>query len=258
MKWFLILFPSLLFGEIYDCFLFNNELDLLEIRLEEMNEHVDYFVLVEAVETFRGNPKPLHFNDNKERFAKFADKIIHLVNSHRLPTSNPWAREKFQRNYIQKALWNCKRNDMIILSDVDEIVRKEKILPLIEKARLSPIACKQKVYRFRFNRYNPIEWYGSIAMPFHILKEKTPEGIRRMRNKIEYLDNGGWHFTSIGSVDNQILKFQSYSHVGYDIPKNNTREKIIEKMHTYPIVEIDETFPKYLRENTEKFKGLID
>ena len=64
---------------IYDCFPFFNELDLLEIRLNELSGVVDRFVLSEAELTHNGDRKPLYFNEHKDRFAKFADKIIHII-----------------------------------------------------------------------------------------------------------------------------------------------------------------------------------
>ena len=65
--------------KVYDCFNFFNELDILDIRLHELNDVVDKFVLIESVETFTGKSKPLFYNDNKERFKKFEDKIIHII-----------------------------------------------------------------------------------------------------------------------------------------------------------------------------------
>ena len=62
--------------KIYDCFIFFNELDLLEIRLKTLEKVVDYFLLVEATKTHRGQDKPLYFNENKERFKKWEKKII--------------------------------------------------------------------------------------------------------------------------------------------------------------------------------------
>ncbi|HZX73462.1 MAG TPA: hypothetical protein VFE57_03515, partial [Cyclobacteriaceae bacterium] len=64
---------------VVDCFTFFNELDLLEIRLNILNETVDRFVLVEATRTFQNNPKPLYFNENKKRFEAFLPKITHII-----------------------------------------------------------------------------------------------------------------------------------------------------------------------------------
>ena len=122
---------------IYDCFSFFNELDILEIRLNTLNEVVDKFVLVEAPWTFTGNPKPLYFEENKERFKLFLDKIIHIV-ADQPPVSptvtereNAWIRESHQRNSINAGLNNAKNNDLIIISDLDEIPNPQIIKKII-------------------------------------------------------------------------------------------------------------------------------
>ena len=74
--------------KLIDCFIFYNELQLLLFRLEELYEIVDYFVLVESTVTFTGNAKPLYFEQHKELFHKYIDKIIHIVEEDKLQTNN--------------------------------------------------------------------------------------------------------------------------------------------------------------------------
>lgn len=112
---------------VYDCFCFYNELDLLEIRLNILNGCVDKFVLVEATRTQRNNPKPLYFAENKERYKKFEDKIIHLVLDEYPEHIEQWTIENLQRNYIMKGLEQCSDDDIILISDLDEIPRPEYI-----------------------------------------------------------------------------------------------------------------------------------
>ena len=112
---------------IYDCFTFYNELDLLEIRLNELDPIVDHFVLCEAPVTFKGKPKPLLFKENRERFERFLPKIAHIVVDD-MPTgpdkkSVYWQRQTFQRNAIRRGLGDADADDFIILSDLDEIPR---------------------------------------------------------------------------------------------------------------------------------------
>jgi hypothetical protein len=113
--------------KVYDCFSFFNELDVLEIRLNELDKYVDYFVLVEMTVTHKGDPKPLYFEQNKKRFDKFLHKIIHIVVADYPQVNDPWIREHYQRNCIERGLNNCNNNDIIIISDVDEIPRGTKI-----------------------------------------------------------------------------------------------------------------------------------
>src|SRR5690349_24880068 len=116
----------------YDCFTFFNELDLLEIRLNVLNPVVDKFVLVESTRTFQNKPKPLYFQQNATRFSAFKDKIIHIVVD-QFPDfgdwteANSWTLEHHQRNSINRGLTRCTRDDVVIISDLDEIPRPETI-----------------------------------------------------------------------------------------------------------------------------------
>lgn len=119
--------PTLIFAKIYDCFPFFNELELLQIRLGELNDTVDYFVLVESIETQRGTPKKLFFEENKHLFAPYLHKIIHVAVRENHPEFSMWEREHFQRNCIARGLKNCKDKDIILISDLDEIPKKNCI-----------------------------------------------------------------------------------------------------------------------------------
>ncbi|MFA5934671.1 MAG: hypothetical protein WC827_02185 [Candidatus Paceibacterota bacterium] len=108
--------------KIYDCFTFFNELDVLEIRLNILNDKVDYFVLVEATTTHSGKKKELYFENNKSRYSKFLNKIIHVIVDD-MPElkDDRWVLENFQRNAIMRGLSDCKEDDVIMISDLDEI-----------------------------------------------------------------------------------------------------------------------------------------
>ena len=117
--------------------MFLNELDLLEIRLGELYDFVDKFVLVETNYTHQGNKKPYYYDENKSRFSDFNDKIIHLkidykshlyksddTQNHYLP---PWVNDHNQRNMIMRGLEECNYSDWILMSDVDEIPHRHII-----------------------------------------------------------------------------------------------------------------------------------
>ena len=59
--------------KIIDCFIFYNEMKMLEFRLKELNDVVDFFVLVESTKTFTGNDKELFFEQNKENFKEYTN-----------------------------------------------------------------------------------------------------------------------------------------------------------------------------------------
>ena len=108
---------------LVDAFMFYNELDILELRLETLDKYVDKFVLVEAEVNHVGGPKKLFFEENKDRYVKWLPKIIHVVvTADEAPTDeNPWSREKFQRNCIKRGLATIPDDATVMISDVDEI-----------------------------------------------------------------------------------------------------------------------------------------
>ena len=142
-------------ANVYDCFTFFNEMDILEIRLNELDEVVDYFVIVESTRTFQKKEKPLYLNLDDERIIKFKDKIIHIVVDEfpnfftywRVPKT--WDYENHQRNAIARGLKNVSPDDIIIVSDVDEIPSAKKI---IENLNLNqPIVFQQKFFYYFLN-----------------------------------------------------------------------------------------------------------
>lgn len=94
-------------SKVWDCFLFNCELELLSFRLNELSQCVDFFVLVEATTTFRGEPKPLYYAQNKSSYQEFQNQIIHVVvDDMPTETDSPWAREKYQHAAILMRILN--------------------------------------------------------------------------------------------------------------------------------------------------------
>lgn len=106
---------------IYDTFMFFNELELLELRLNELNGVVDKFVLVEATRTFTNKPKPLYYAENKQRFSQFNDKIIHIIVDDSPDSDNPWVLDRYQKNCVGRGLRNAAPDDIVVFSDADEI-----------------------------------------------------------------------------------------------------------------------------------------
>ena len=92
---------------IVDTFMFYNELDVLETRLRKLSPHVDLFVLVESKVTHNGNPKPLYFEENKERYTEWLPKLRHVIAEDMPTDENPWGREKYQRHCILKGILVC-------------------------------------------------------------------------------------------------------------------------------------------------------
>jgi beta-1,4-mannosyl-glycoprotein beta-1,4-N-acetylglucosaminyltransferase len=284
---------------IYDCFTFFNELELLEIRLHELAEVVDKFVLVEATRTFQKKPKPLYFEENKQRFALFLDKIIHIkVDKYptffsQLKPVKTWHYENSQREWILKALVNCKPDDQIIISDIDEIPKAEKVKEFSQKAGIKVFEQRYLCYflnylciYYHINPPNPKMvvyaqsnqngigyWRGTVMLSYQDLtkKIKTIKEARVQRSTETpdtlVVKEGGWHFSFLGGLEKIIEKLQAYSHTEFnnDYFRNKERirrliekgEDIYENGNRYQAVAIDETFPAYLSKNQAQFSHLI-
>ena len=112
---------------IYDVFNFFNELELLEIRLHELDDYVDRFVLVESTSTFQNNPKKLYYEENKEQFKQWHHKITHVIIDDSPQTTDTWAVETFQFNAATRGLQDLKPNDTVIWCCADEIANKNAV-----------------------------------------------------------------------------------------------------------------------------------
>ena len=275
---------------VYDCFIFFNELDLLEIRLNELNEVVDKFVLIEANKTFQNNHKPYYFEENKERFSPFLDKIIHIkLDKYPLfiPIINPftpWKLEFFQRNSIVKGLVNCKPEDIVLISDVDEIPKASVLKEMLAKGIDQIYGLKMDMYMYFLNNqliYDggssmTIEqskdgiWHCTAVLPYKLLKQK-PNRLRKiiMRTRrrgevFKIIPNAGWHFTYLGGVKNIIKKLEAFSHTEFNNDTFKSQEKIEEYITTgkdlfgrdmqFKMLENLETLPKFVQENVNNPK----
>jgi beta-1,4-mannosyl-glycoprotein beta-1,4-N-acetylglucosaminyltransferase len=262
---FLLLGSNPLFAKIYDCFMFFNELEILEIRLAELYDHVDHFVIVESEKTFRGQSKPLYFLENRDAFQKYEDKIIHIVISGLINT-DPWKVEAHQRNQIMQGLTHCNAKDIILISDVDELIRATTI-PLIKdalfKRKLPIIRCAQVYYRYYLNTLDKTcpNSAETVATTYEYLQNTCPEELRRHRHFWEksypIIPNAGWHFTSIGGVERYAYKLGAFSHAEQDTPKQKHPDFIKKfiKKHCI-IVPIDSSFPKLIQEKTNYYKNI--
>lgn len=253
---------------IVDCFTFFNEFDVLEVRLNSLAPYVDRFVLLEAPVTQRGTSKPLFYADNKERFSKF--NITHII-ADNFVSVNTWDIEKHQRNLLAQGVEDLSGEDIVLFSDSDEIPNLEKY-----KIGQEGVFCQQMFY-FYFNyRVKPSNaWMGTIA-----IKKKNISSFQRIRDRRKnrmqrfYPDTPdeqfGWHFSSTGSVEQMMYKFDSFAHTDTDNPI--TRQKIKENRENlrdpwYKVwsnhsslrpmwIEMPKG-PKWLLDNREKYEHLF-
>ena len=257
------LYPPTLFEQfqrnqiIVDSFIFYNELDMLEFRLTELNDVVDYFVIVEATHTFTGNKKELYYLKNKHRFNKFNDKIIHIVVDDMPNTQNAWDNEKHQRNCIKRGLskLSLRDDDIIIISDSDEIPNKDTLSKMKTNGIKSIHSLEMSMYYYNLTTINTKKWHWAKICPFKTLYEDEINDVRLMGAPI--IKNGGWHFSYFGNSDFIKNKIRNFSHQEFNnktiVNDIHIQKKLTEGKDLYnrtdeqwEKVSID---PKYLPQN---------
>jgi beta-1,4-mannosyl-glycoprotein beta-1,4-N-acetylglucosaminyltransferase len=274
--------------KVFDCFPFFNELELLELRLNELNDMIDFFVLVEATASHRGNEKPLIFQQNKDRFSKFLHKIVHVVvdDMPRGGTSEPerWARENFQRQAILRGLGAAHWRDFVIVSDLDEIPRPGAIAQVLREGAILPTryAFEMKAYWYFLNLEHADRWtMAAMARRAHLIDVNqfrlfgqpwiTPRRQpKRLAKTIKYfgspmrwktIPNGGWHFTFMNGPEAVREKLFHYPHVTPDDANTlGAAQTMIDNAISgsmFAIREVDEQFPTYLRRNPGRFSHML-
>lgn len=245
---------------IFDCFPFYNELELLQLRLETLSGVVDRFVLVEADRTHTGEPKPLFFDENKERFAAYLDRIEHVILRDMPESEDAWARERFQRDGIWRGLAQCGPDDIVLVSDADEIARPEVVLRLSTDGRClrildkNPIVLVEREFYYYVNCMGDEELYGTVVARFRNMNATVNE-LRSLRCRLPRLRNGGWHFTFLGGVERILTKLHSVAERDKDSPENNDLQKLQDSIESgrgiigwlvgksFTFVRLDSSFP---------------
>ena len=224
---------------VVDAFIFFNELDILELRFRELYEVVDHFVLVEATKTFAGKPKPLYYDMYKDRFSAYRDKILHIV----LPGLPPLADasqnsrfwlEKYHRDGMTLGLFQlgCAKEDLVLISDVDEIPSKASVLAVRESIEINQVLTfAQTFYKYYFDDetddgFNRKKWGGTVATTYSFLGQALPQEIRRThacsgqlinykvaaKKNTKVIENAGWHVSSFGGQQARAYKASNFSH----------------------------------------------
>ncbi len=276
---------------VYDCFQFFNELDILKIRLNVLNPVVDRFVISEATETFSGLKKPLYYAENKELFAEFADKIIHVVVED-TPQGDTHYRDTFQKNAVTRGLKDCTDEDVIIFSDLDEIPNPDKILEILQHFQtdkiyhfaqrlfycylnMEEVSGNLLSYAGEFEGVSQKKWIGTKMLSYKLLREQNLMlGELRFPERKEIgirVDNGGWHFGYMGGHGEKDIrkrvqeKVVSAAHQEYNskhVLSNVTDQikdgkDIFGRNAQFVRCEIDESFPQYIREHQKELDFLI-
>ena len=230
-------------NKIIDCFTFYNEIDMLTYRLNVLNDIVDYFILVEAKQTFVGKPKPLFFDENKDLFNKFSEKIIHIIvdlpfdsNNININNRDQWKNEHFQRNCISQGLDKIKDtlndNDSIIISDVDEIPDSKTLFKIKNGNIKNDISIlEQDFYYYNLNSKRNEYWYHSKIITYKKYTELniSCNDIRFLQGTI--VKNGGWHLSYFGSASFIQNKLKNFSHQEFNSNTFTDIDQIEEKIN---------------------------
>lgn len=274
---------------VYDCFQFFNELDILKIRLHVLSPVVDKFVISEATETFSGMKKPLYYEENKEMFAEFADKIIHVVVTD-TPKGYTHDRDTFQKNAVGRGLQGCQDEDIIIFSDLDEIPNPTKVAEIAAHCEegvvyhmaqrlfycylnMEEVSGNLLAYCGEFPDVVQKQWLGTKICNYAVAKT-MPLGELRWPKCKEFgirVADGGWHFGYMGGSGEKDVrkrvtqKVQSAAHQEYnkravlaEVDDNiKDGEDIFGRQASFVQTQIDETYPAYLRTHQQEYVHLI-
>jgi beta-1,4-mannosyl-glycoprotein beta-1,4-N-acetylglucosaminyltransferase len=241
--------------KIIDSFIFYNEIDLLYYRLSILDEYVDKFILVESTHTFTGHSKPLFYLENKDKFKKFNDKIIHIVVDD-MPYKHPninynlqhqWINEYYQRNCIRRGIDTLitqrvldADDDIILTSDVDEIPNPNILINaknntlVFDRNVLNRMALDMYYYNLYYRIGEGSNWHGIKLLTFNAYK-KINLTFQQMRvweynNHVPIIQNGGWHLSYFGSIDFIIKKIESFSHQEYNNQSYLNKTQLMDKI----------------------------
>jgi len=266
--------------KIIDCFTFFNELDLLELRLKLLDEHVDHFVLAESNITHSGQPKPFYFEENKTRFEQWLHKIVYIpvkqsaeglvfaAETSYNPKSSAWKLENGQRNALSGAAAVIADDDLVLLSDLDEIP-DPVLLKKINTAD-GPVVLSLLFHYYFLNCQNIGNerwWNGMIASSGKQFKETSPQVLRDKRNELPVMKKAGWHFSYLGGLEKIKEKIRSFAHTEFNKKEFLDDGNIIKAMEegkdifdrpgiSYQFVSLY-FYPPYLRNIMKQYPHLL-
>lgn len=239
----------------YDCFSFFNELDLLEIRLNILDPYVGFFVLGESRQTFSGKEKPLYYLENKERFAKWNRKIIHVITPN--IESDSFIRAGVQKQCLVDGLKDAKDDDIVYFGDVDEIWTPQKVDDKVYNL-------EQLNYCYYLNNRSSERWVGTIVGKWGVVKIMSLNHWRATHTN--ELEDGGFHFTNLGGVEQIEKKLDAYDHQEFNNQeiKSSLKERIENgedyvgrsrdwQGRPFDMWKDEVDLPKYILDNRDKY-----
>lgn len=258
---------------IYDCFLFNNELDVLELKLREMDDGIDVFVIGEAPRTFKGTPKPMLLKENWDRYKQWHHKIRYIEID--IPADpDPWVNETKDREELKRGLYDARPDDIIICSDADEVYRHDTMAQMRKLPEITSFDLRMPQFIYKFNNWH-YNWVTAddIQVSWHCpclaTRFSNLGGIEEQRKlRIEkpqqpntaVVWHAGWHFTFVGDDDFVKHKIENFDYtwlskfkdtdfnVETDV-QNGQYMGTKEKNGHFALVQVNEYMPRELQTN---------
>lgn len=216
---------------LIDAIIFNNENDMFEFRLKTLFPVVDKFVVVEATVTHAGEMKPLLFDQNrfswaKEKLIYYPTKIetfdlnLDYVPKEYEPDAPQWKIENRQREKILEACKYFQGNDILMLSDCDEIPSREVVAFRRENNLLYPLTCDQRIVPYKLNYVSEhMGWRGTMMCDLAFARACGVQHLRNNRASYSPFPNGGWHFSYFGGAEQINRKILSFAHQELNRPE---------------------------------------
>ncbi|ETN43410.1 uncharacterized protein HMPREF1541_02569 [Cyphellophora europaea CBS 101466] len=265
--------------KVYDLFMIDTELDLLEIRLNTLDSVVDYFVIIESAQSFTKVAKPLYVSENLGRFDKFKDKIIlHVIDFTNFGNTSEWELESYSRNALYTEVFPTLKDsqrpthgDVILLSDIDEIPKPETItfLKACQFPERTTIESNFYYYSFQW-KHDGKRWLHPQATFFQGDRTILPQDLRGSagaQSRVIY--DGAWHCSSCFSTVAEVQKkLESFSHQEFNQPVFKDPAQIVRRfrngvdiaerpLEKYSRIENNRDLPSYLKDNPGKFPWFI-
>jgi hypothetical protein len=199
-------------------------MDVLSIRLHELNAVVDNFVIVESDKTFSGVPRDITFRPSDPRIAEFATKVRHVVVTDMPETDNPWMREKWQRNAVLRGAPDAAPTDLLVLSDVDEVPRRTVVAQMAEDLEHEAFGVRMAFSYFYVNYRNVVGPESALIWTVaatrrkldSILPDDLRYAVRDGRVVARIFDDAGWHFSYLTDKIGIQRKLAAFSHQEYN------------------------------------------
>lgn len=264
--------------KIYDLLLINTELEFLEVRLGQMYDHVDYFVIVEADKTFTDEDKPLFVRENWQRFKKYHHKmILHTLDMDGVDFPDTWSRERFSRNAMYDQVipqltgsQEANQGDVLLVSDVDEIPRPDALTTLRNCDIPDEVTLHTTMYYYGFQWRKREDWAHPQATFYNGEKTVLPQALRSTGNAKAHLFHAGWHCSyCFSTLDEMIKKVTSFSHSEMNQDRFKDQQLIVNRVRSgtdmfdraeehFDRIEDNLDVPEFVVKHRDRYAYLLD